>query len=76
MEEMSDRELLQKNIEEFSRMQRYMLLAEKDSEVYRAIKVRYVGIKGHFGSVRCKFDRTGCHKGMSWCLNGYQIIEI
>ena len=45
MEEMSDRELLQKNIEEFSRMQRYMLLAEKDSEVYRAIKVRYVMIR-------------------------------
>ena len=45
MEETSDRELLQKNIEEFSRMQRYMLLAEKDSEVYRAIKVRYVELK-------------------------------
>ena len=45
MEEMSDRELLQKNIEEFSRMQRYMLLAEKDSEDYRAIKVRYVELK-------------------------------
>lgn len=45
MEEMSDRELLQKNIEEFSRLQRYMLLAEKDSEVYRAIKVRYVELK-------------------------------
>lgn len=46
MEEMSDRELLQKNIEEFSRMQRYMLLAEKDSEVLQGYQGALCGIKG------------------------------
>ncbi len=38
---MSDKELLQKNIEEFSRIQSYMTLADKDSAVYKAMKVRY-----------------------------------
>lgn len=42
---MSDKELLQKNIEEFSRLQGYMKLAEKDSEVYKAMKVRYIELK-------------------------------
>ncbi len=45
MEGMSDKELLQKNIEEFSRLQSYMVLAEKDSEVYKAIRVRYIELK-------------------------------
>ena len=30
MEEMTDKELLQKNVEEFSRLQSYMKLCEKD----------------------------------------------
>ena len=37
--------MMQKNIEEFSRLQSYMLLAEKDSEIYRAMKVRYAELK-------------------------------
>lgn len=45
MEEMSDKELLQKNVEEFSRLQSYMILAEKNSNVYKAMKVRYVELK-------------------------------
>ena len=45
MEEVSDKEVLQKNIEEFSRIQGYMLLADKTSEVYKAMKVRYVELK-------------------------------
>lgn len=44
-EEMTDKELLQKNVEEFSRVQSYMKLAEKDSEVYKAIKIRYIELK-------------------------------
>lgn len=36
---------MQKNIEEFSRLQGYMLLAEKDSETYKAMKVRYTELK-------------------------------
>ena len=42
---MSDKELLQKNVEEFSRLQSYMTLADKDSNVYKAMKVRYVELK-------------------------------
>lgn len=42
---MSDKELMQKNIEEFVQLQSYMLLAEKDSEVYKAMKVRYSALK-------------------------------
>ncbi len=42
---MTEKEMLQKNIEEFSRLQRYMLLAEKDSEVYQEMKIRYIELK-------------------------------
>ena len=45
MDEMTEKELLQKNIEEFSRLQSYMLLADKESDVYKAIKVRYTELK-------------------------------
>ncbi len=42
---MSEKELLQKNVEEFARLQGYMMLAEKDSDVYRAMKGRYIELK-------------------------------
>ena len=42
---MTEKEMMQKNIEEFSRLQSYMLLAEEDSEIYRAMKVRYAELK-------------------------------
>lgn len=42
---MTEKEMLQKNIEEFSRLQNYMLLAEKDSDVYKAMKERYIDLK-------------------------------
>lgn len=45
MEDMSDKDLLQRNIEEFSRLQNYMVLAEKGSDVYRAMKIRYIELK-------------------------------
>ena len=45
MEEMTDKELLQKNVEEFSRLQSYMVLADKTSEVYKLMKVRYIELK-------------------------------
>ena len=45
MDEMTEKELLQKNIEEFSRLQSYMLLAYKESDVYKAMKVRYTELK-------------------------------
>ncbi len=45
MVEVTERELLQKNVEEFSRLQSYMILADKGSETYKAMKVRYIELK-------------------------------
>ena len=42
---MTEKEMMQKNVEEFSRLQGYMLLADKDSETYKAMKVRYSELK-------------------------------
>ena len=43
--DMADKEMLQKNVEEFSRLQRYMLLSDKNSEAYRVMKDRYIELK-------------------------------
>ena len=45
MVKMTEQELLQKNIEEFARLQSYMTLTEKDSNVYKAMKGRYIELK-------------------------------
>lgn len=37
--------MIRKNVEEFSGLQGYMLLAEKDSEAYKVMKVRYTELK-------------------------------
>lgn len=42
---MTEKEMLQKNVEEFSRLQRYMRLCDKDSEAYREMKERYIELK-------------------------------
>ena len=42
---MTEKEMMQKNVEEFVQLQGYMLLADKDSEVYKAMKVRYSTLK-------------------------------
>lgn len=42
---MIEGEMLKISVEEFSRLQGYMLLAEKDSETYKAMKVRYIELK-------------------------------
>lgn len=42
---MTEKELLQKNIEEFSRLQNYMLSCEKNSETYKLMKDRYIELK-------------------------------
>lgn len=45
MEEMFPEEKLQCNIEEFSRLQVYMSLVEKDTEAYKVMKRRYIELK-------------------------------
>lgn len=42
---MTEGEMLKISVEEFSRLQGYMLLADKDSEVYQSMKVRYIELK-------------------------------
>ncbi len=42
---MSEKEMLKIAVEEFSRLQEYMLSCEKDSEVYRKMKRRYIELK-------------------------------
>lgn len=41
----TEKEMMQRNIEEFSRVQEWMLLADKDSEVYKSLKKRYIDLK-------------------------------
>ena len=50
MDNMTDKELMQKNIEEFSRLQSYMVLSEKNSEAYNEMKVRYIELKVILGA--------------------------
>ena len=42
---MTEGEMLKISVEEFSRLQRYMLLSDKDSESYNAMKERYIELK-------------------------------
>lgn len=42
---MSEKEMLKISVEEFSRIQEYMLSCDKDSEVYKKIKRRYIELK-------------------------------
>ena len=42
---MTEKEMIQKNIEEFSRLQTYMLATDKDSAGYRLMKDRYTELK-------------------------------
>ncbi len=42
---MTEKELMQKNIEEFERLQDYMISCEKDSDAYKKMKRRYVALK-------------------------------
>lgn len=42
---MTDKEITQRNIEEFSRLQDYMSSTDKDSEAYKKMKRRYIELK-------------------------------
>lgn len=42
---MTEKEMIQKNIEEFSRLQDYMLASEKDTAAYKLMKTRYLDLK-------------------------------
>ena len=42
---MTEKEMLQRNIEEFSRLQDYMIDSEKESKAYMKMKRRYIELK-------------------------------
>lgn len=42
---MTEGEMLKLSVEEFSRVQGYMVLVDKESEAYKAMKRRYVELK-------------------------------
>ena len=42
---MSEKEMIKISVEEFSRLQRYMKLSQKDSDVYAEMKERYIELK-------------------------------
>lgn len=42
---MSDIGMIQTNVEEFARLQSYMLASEKESASYKLMKVRYIELK-------------------------------
>lgn len=42
---MTEKEMMKISIEEFSRIQDWMQLAEKDTEVYKSLRKRYIDLK-------------------------------
>jgi hypothetical protein len=42
---MTETEMIKITVEEFSRVQNYMILSEKDSEAYKVMKQRYTELK-------------------------------
>lgn len=42
---MTEGEMLKLSVEEYSRLQGYMLLVDKESEAYKSMKVRYTELK-------------------------------
>lgn len=49
--EMNNGELIASSIVEFSRLQGFMKLCEKESEVYKAMKIRYLELKAILNSL-------------------------
>ncbi len=43
--EVTEKEMMKISVEEFSRLQDYMVVAEKDSESYKRMKRRYIELK-------------------------------
>ncbi len=43
--QMTEKEQMQKNVEEFERLQDYMISTDKDSEGYKKMKRRYIALK-------------------------------
>jgi len=42
---MTEKEMIKVSIEEFSRLQNYMIVTDKDTEAYKRMKDRYIELK-------------------------------
>lgn len=42
---MTEKEMIKVSIEEFSRLQNYMVVTDKDTEAYKRMKDRYIELK-------------------------------
>ncbi len=42
---MAEKEMMQRNVEEFARLQNYMIVADKESESYKRMTDRYIELK-------------------------------
>ena len=57
----SDKEMMKVSVEEFSRLQRYMVLVDKESDAYKTMYERYVELKvilTSFGVNLTELDRV------------------
>ncbi|MCM1217586.1 MAG: hypothetical protein NC331_10450 [Lachnospiraceae bacterium] len=63
---MSEKEMLKISVEEFSRVQDWMELADRESEIYKSLRKRYVDLKvilTSSGVNLTEIDRIKAHKG-------------
>lgn len=44
-DQMAEKEMIKMSVEEFSRVQNYMLLSDQNSEAYKVMKERYIELK-------------------------------
>ena len=56
-EYMNQFEINQRNLEEFSRVQSYMLTCDRDSDTYKLMKTRYIELKVILASSGVNFSR-------------------
>ncbi|MCI9173548.1 MAG: hypothetical protein HFH49_01205 [Lachnospiraceae bacterium] len=58
---MAEKEMIKMSVEEFSRVQDWMMMSEKESEVYQSLKKRYLDLKvilTSFGVNLTEIDRV------------------
>lgn len=60
---MTEKEMLKISVEEFSRVQDWIELAEKDSDVYKSLKKRYLDLKVILTSSGVNFTEIDRIKG-------------
>lgn len=71
---MTEKEVMQKNVEEFARLQKYMLLVEsRESAVYKEMRDRYIELKVIL--IASGINLTELDKIKEWQLNSNSYNE-